>query len=365
MVVKLSEFSNYLEYDTSIWQPDSHPNRPIHVLFVTSQWPNSANRCIAPFVSREVDSLKELGLKVDVFVYNGGWSLRAYMGAILKMRNLIRKKCYDIMHVRFGQCGIVGRAQRRIPVVITYGGSDVEGSPHFTGKHRYRNYLLRATSWLLSLVVDQVIVVSEHLGRKLPRRDYHVIPSGVDLSLFQVIDPVKARGQIGLPQNKKLALFAGNPENRRKRYDLAVQACKYAGQSYDLELVVLTGKPSHEVPLYMNACDVLLLTSTNEGSSNVVKEALACNLPIVSVDVGDVRDRIGEIEGCVVCKNYRPEEIANALEKVLKRDRRLNSRYLIEDLDTEHMAKKFLEVYKVTLGKNGNGNYSKQNQSRL
>ena len=329
----------------------SSEQNPIRVLFVTSQWPTPANPSLAPFVARQVQSLRDAGVSVDVFVYEGGWSLISYVQAVRKMQQVLQRHHYDLIHARFGQCGVVARAQRQVPVVITYGGSDIEGSPHFAGLHRYRNYVLRAISWLLSLLVDEVIVVSDHLGRKLPRSDYHVIPSGVDLSLFQPIDKAEARSRLGLPLDRRLVLFAGDPANRRKRHNLAVQACELASSSIDLDLVVLTGKPSEQVPVYMSACDVLLLTSSNEGSPNVVKEALACNLPVVSVDVGDVRERIGSVNGCVVCDSHEPEVIAEALTYVLKRNKRLASRDVTLEVDIRKTASKVISVYKSILMK--------------
>lgn len=297
-----------------------------------------------------MQSLRDVGVSVDVLVYKGGWSLRAYVQAIRKMRQFLQRQHYDLAHARFGQCGVVARAQWQVPVVITYGGSDIEGSPHFAGLHRYRNYMLRAISWLLSLLVDEVIVVSDHLGRKLPRSNYHVIPDGVDLSLFHPMDRPEARSQLGLPVGRRLVLFAGDPANRRKRYDLAVQACELAGNSNDLDLVVLTGKPSEQVPVYMNACDVLLLTSANEGSPNVVKEALACNLPVVSVDVGDVREHIGGLDGCVVCDNDRPEVIAAALSSILQKRGTSDLRSSIMDLDKQKIAGRIISVYERAIG---------------
>lgn len=319
--------------------------RPLRVLYVTSQWPNPDKPDLAPFVRREVEALRATGIDLDVFVYKGGWSLLSYIRAIREMRRRLRTRRYDIIHARFGQCGLVARAQWRVPVVITYAGSDVEGTPHFAGRYRYRNYLLRAISWLLSLLVDEVIVVSDHLGRKLPTRHYHVIPGGIDFSLFRPIDQPEARHRLDLPSSQRLILFAGNPANRTKRYDLALQACMLASNSIGLQLIVLTGKPAEQVLLYMSACDVLLLTSSNEGSPNVVKEALACNLPIVSVNVGDVCERIQQLDGCVVCKTDDPDVIASGLIKVLTTKKRLNSRELIRKLDINELAKDIVNVY--------------------
>src|SRR4029453_12233098 len=91
---------------------------------------------------------------------------------------------------------------------------------------------------------------------------------------------------------KRLVLFVGNPAEARKRYDLAREVLARVDRALDAELVVAWQVPHERVPIYMNACDALLFVSMYEGSPNVVKEALACNLPVVSVVVGDVPGRL-------------------------------------------------------------------------
>lgn len=317
------------------------------ILFITSQWPSDANPNLAPFVKNEVDAIRARGAEIDLFVFRGGWSLANYIRAIRELRRTLRSSSYDVLHARFGQSAIVARSQWGIPVVVTYGGSDVEGSPQFTGNTRYQNYILRLVSWVLALLVDEVIVVADHLGRKLPRKSYHVIPSGVDLALFHPSDQSKARQELGLPMDKKLVLFAGDPRNKRKRIELAEEASRLAAKTIPHELVVISDEPREKVPVFMNACDALILTSTNEGSPNVVKEALACNLPVVSVDVGDVRERIGKIFGCEICKDDSPGTIAESLLKVLQNQKTPSLRNFVHDLDNTNYAMKTLEVYGV------------------
>ena len=325
--------------------------RPLQVLFVTSQWGGKEGVGGAPFVRREVEALRACGLDVDVLAYDGAWNPLAYLRAIRTLRRRLRRRPYDVVHARFGQCGLVGRAQWKAPVVITYGGSDVQGALSASAIQRMQIFLLRSVSWGLSLLADEVIVVARHLGEKLPRRHYHVIPSGIDFTLFRPMDQQQARTQLALPLDRRLVLFVGNPNTRQKRFRLARQAFERAAASIDAQLVVLSGQPSSRVPLFMNACDVLLLTSFQEGSPNVVKEALACNLPVVSVDVGDVRERIGAIEGCVLCESSTPEVLADALLAVLKQPRRLAAREAVRDLDGNVLAEQVVDVYRRALAK--------------
>ncbi|MBI5668002.1 MAG: glycosyltransferase [Chloroflexi bacterium] len=329
--------------------------QPIKVLFITSQWPTPQFPAAAPFVEREVRALREAGVEVDVIAYEGGWSISKYIRAVREMRRCLKQNRYDLIHAYFGQCGLVARAQTRLPVVITYGGSDVEGTPVFSGFNRYKNYILIGVSRTLALLVNQVIVVSDNLGRKLPRKDYHTITIALDLDLFRPMDKQEARRQLGLPQDIKLALFAANPANTRKRYDLAQEVCRIASQTLPVQLVVASKRPPAEVPVFMSACDALLLTSTNEGSPNVVREALACNLPVVSTDVGDVRERIGHLPSCAVVASDKAEDLATSLIRVLQYGGSHDLRQEVLDQDYRIIGQKVVNVYHQLLGRDTAG----------
>lgn len=320
---------------------------PIQVLFVTTQWPTPDYPNRAPFVAREVDALRDAGIPVEVFVYSGGWNPPRYLKAVRQIRKMVREGEYSLVHARFGQCGIVALSQRKLPVIVMYGGSDVQDPPQ---RVYWKRKFMSGVRWIVSNLADEVIVVSDHLGKLLSRKDYHVVSSVLDMDLFKPMNNVECREKLGLPLDKKLALFAAfDVHNERKRYPLAVAAIELVKQDFDIELVALTGKPAEEVAMYMNACDLLLLTSTNEGSPNVVKEALACNLPVVSTDVGDVRSRIGGIEGCVVCESDTPSAIAEGIKTALRHEGTIDGRSTVAELSKEAFVQKVLSVYKKAL----------------
>jgi teichuronic acid biosynthesis glycosyltransferase TuaC len=327
------------------------------VLFITSQWPTPEDPSKSPFVEREVRALREAGVEVDVLPYDGGWSPGRYLRVIREMRRRIKHNKYDLIHAYFGQCGLVARAQFKLPVVVTYGGSDVHGSPAFKGFNRYKHYVLIAIGRLMSLLVNQVIVVSANLGELLPRKDYHVITIALDLDLFKPMDKTEARKQLGLTQDHKLALFVAiNPQNPRKRIDLALEACRIASETRKIELIAAGKRPPEEIPVYMSACDVLLMTSTHEGSPNVVREALACNLPVVSTDVGDVRQRIGHLPQCAVVASDDPKELAEELLRVLGEKATAPLRNEVLDQDYHLIGSKVVQVYELAVNRKGNRN---------
>jgi glycosyltransferase involved in cell wall biosynthesis len=159
---------------------------------------------------------------------------------------------------------------------------------------------------------------------------------------------MEARQILGLDQNKKYVLFVGSKTNPTKRFDLAEQA---VADMADERVTLLTASniPHESIPVYMHAADVLIVTSLHEGSPNVVKEALACNLPVVSTDVGDVKQRIGNLEGCAVVQDDHPKTISSAIRRVLTNETEFHGRESVADLDEDLLTQKVINVYQLAL----------------
>ncbi|MFW5983504.1 MAG: glycosyltransferase, partial [bacterium] len=90
-----------------------------------------------------------------------------------------------------------------------------------------------------------------------------------------------------------------------------------------------------------------------EGSPNVIKEAMACNKPIVSTNVGDVEWLFGNTEGCYL-SDFNPENFAKQLEKAIcfsetKGETKGRDRIIELKLDASSVAKKITEVYREVL----------------
>jgi glycosyltransferase involved in cell wall biosynthesis len=219
------------------------------------------------------------------------------------------------------------------------------------GSYSLQGRLAASFTRAMSRLAAEVIVVSERVGRRLPRSDYHIIPSGVDLERFHPIPSEVARKTVGWPSGIPIALFVSvDPSHHVKRLPLARAAVDLARRELAIELRVISGESADRMPWYMNAADVLLLTSSHEGSPNVVKEALACNLPVVSVDVGDVRERLaGVVPGGVV--DATPEALAMALRAVGARPVRSNGRDAVADLAEPKLIDRVIDVYRRALGR--------------
>jgi len=202
-----------------------------------------------------------------------------------------------------------------------------------------------ATRWF-----DEVIVVSPEMRERLRVPRAKVIPCGIDLDRFRPMPQEEARRLAGLPSGKKLVLWAGEYQRPEKRFDIAERAFAIlAAHDPSLELVLLSGKPHSLVPIYMNACDVLLLASDAEGSPMVVKEAMACNLPIVATPVGDVPQVIGGTEGCYLC-SQDPDDVAGKLEQAFAFGQRTNGREAVRSMDLMEISKRVITVYEEAVG---------------
>jgi glycosyltransferase involved in cell wall biosynthesis/SAM-dependent methyltransferase len=323
---------------------------PIRVFMITSAWPTPGEPRTTHFIKRQADSLRAAGIDVEVFHFRGDQRPDRYLIAWLSARRRLDATRYDLVHAQFGQSGLLA-LPRRLPLVVTFRGSDVQGIvSDVDGRYTWKGRVVQWVSRLVARRADAVIVVSEHMKRFLPASiSATVIPSGLDLELFRPIPRDEARRSLNLRLDGRYVLFVGKPTQARKRADLARHAVELLDRSCPAELIVAWGVPHADIPLYMNACDALVCTSMQEGSPNVVKEALACNTPVVSVPVGDVLTRLAGIEGCELCADDRPETIAAALERVLRRGQRIRGRETVAGLDEALLTQQVIAIYRSLL----------------
>lgn len=321
----------------------------MRVLVVTNMYPTQDRPAFGIFVKEQVDSLREAGVDVDVLAFDGSDRIRNYLEAGRTLRRTLRENPHNLVHAHYGLTGVVARMQTRCPVVVTFHGSDLLGEVGSRKQYTLQGKVKTVISRLVALCVAQRIVVADMLKSKLWLRSAVTIPMGVDLSLFKPMAPREAREQLGLPHDKQRVLFVAHPNDHTKRFDIAQAAVRLLQEAkLNIELLPLYNVPHHQVPLYMNACDVLLLTSMHEASPCVIKEAMACNLPIVSVNVGDVAERIDGVEGCYLC-DRTPQDVAAKLCKVLENGRRIDGREEMQNLSLQGVARKVIAVYEDTL----------------
>lgn len=332
--------------------PERQP--ALRVLMITSEWPEPGSTRPTVFIRRQAEFLKAAGIKLDVFAFRGSQEPLNYLAAWSRVRPRLRSGQYDLVHAQFGQSGLLA-LPRRLPLVVTFRGCDLLGiiGPR-SGRPTIRGRLLQKASRWVARRADAVIIVSDHMRQTFKTRaPVHVIPSGLDLELFRPHPRAEARQQLGLDPDARLVLFVGSPREARKRYKLAQQAVELLNKRLPAQLIVAWGVTHDKIPLYMSAANVLVVASMVEGSPNVVKEALACNLPVVSVAVGDVPERLKNVEGTELCEDDRPETIAAALERVLRRGGRVDGRPAVRDLDEHLLTRRVIDIYRSVLNRNG------------
>ena len=317
---------------------------PLRVLVVTSEWASAARPQAVPFLVEQVEQLRKADVEVELFTFRGSKNPLRYAAAWFRLRHNHRLSHFDLVHAHFGQSGLVA-LPCPVPVVVTFHGSDLEGLEDDLGRQTARGMVLRRVSRMVARRADQCIVVSRSLRASLPAKvNAAVIPCGIDLRTMAPVEPEKARAELGLPRGQPLVLFVGSPAKPEKNLALAKKAVAALPPELHVRLIVLFGKPHEQVPLYMSACDVLLVTSHHEGSPTAVKEAIACGLPVVSVPVGDVAEQLEGLEGCeVVCRDVAA--LAAALRRVLRCRQRLESRASALRYSHEAVTGKLLELY--------------------
>jgi glycosyltransferase involved in cell wall biosynthesis len=319
------------------------------ILVVTNLWPTAVDPGYGSFVKAQMVSLGPLGVEFDVLFINGRESKWNYLRGVRQVRRQLRTKRYDLIHAHFGLSGWVARCQFRVPVVVSFMGDDVLGRPTWSGRITLGGHFLRISGFILARLATSVIVKSRQMASRLRMPSAYIIPNGVDLDLFRPIDQAEARKVLGLDFGKKFVFFPYNPHEARKRFDLIQAAVSLAREQVpSLEILMARGLPQEQIPLYMNAADVLVMASMFEGSPNAVKEAMATNLPVITVDVGDAAELIGPTAGCYLVQR-EAAAMAEKIVEVCRRGGRTNGRDWIRKLSVEAVAQQIVEVYAATL----------------
>ena len=286
----------------------------------------------APFIEEQVEALRNRGVVCDYFGVEGK-GVCGYLRNMSALRRKIADIRPDVVHAHYGLSGLLANLQRTVPVVTTYHGSDINDPK------------VRPLSKIsIRLSKCNIFVSQATMSLIRPSRRFALIPCGVDLTNLQLTEKADARRKMGLQTDKKYVLFAGAFDNPVKNASLAKETVALLP---DVILLELKGYSREEVTLLMCAADAFLLTSHTEGSPQVIKEAMACGCPIVSVGVGDVEDRLQGLDGCYVAKTREPSELAGLLRKAIDCHRRTKGRERIIEsgLTNDLVAKELMDIY--------------------
>lgn len=302
------------------------------------------------FARREASSLKYADIEVRQFFLRSRTSLVCLVKDLFRLRREIRDFRPHVIHAHYGTVtALFCCLATTCPLVVTFCGSDLNPCPTI---HRLRSLTGRLFSQLAVLRVSQTICLTTQLKHRLwwRRSQVTVIPGCIDLKLFRPRPIEEARAALGWPADEKTVMFNAGRSPQIKRLDLAEKAIETANKlGCRAKMVVLNGETApDEIPLYLNAADCLLMTSDWEGSPYIVKEALSCDLPIVSVDVGDVAERIvGVSPSRIVPRD--PAALGAALVEVLSLGCRSNGHLTMQDFSEERVAEKIRSIYERVL----------------
>ena len=291
---------------------------------------------VAPFITEQADALTTCcGVEHEYFIIVGK-GIGGYLRNLPALKKKIREFSPDLIHAHYGLSGLLANLQRKIPVVTTYHGSDINND---------KVYRISRLSIFLSKF--NIFVSQKNFNKESVKTKAAIIPCGVDTELFKPEDKLIARKKLGFSDNEKLVLFAGAFDNPVKNPELAQSV---VAAMADVNLLELKNCSREEVVLRMNAVDALLVTSHSEGSPQVIKEAMSCNCPIVSVDVGDVRYMIQYTDQCYIC-GYDAQEITGKLNDIFEYGKRTNGRneIITRNLDQSSVAHQIYSIYKSVL----------------
>ncbi|MEO5603571.1 MAG: glycosyltransferase [Cyclobacteriaceae bacterium] len=320
------------------------------VLFVCSGNVNGFE--VVPFIREQGEAIRKAGVDIDYFPVKGK-GLKGYLTASARLRNHLKQNHYDLIHAHFILSGCTAvLASRKTPIVLSLMGSDAYGE--YVGENRtlfFSRYLTILTR-LIQPFVSAIISKSSNIERYVYlKQKSFIVPNGIDITKFRST-PKNYRDELALNAGKKQVLFLGSRSSVRKNIKLAQNAISYLNRN-DVELINPYPVSHDTIPKYLNSVHVLAVCSYMEGSPNVVKEAMACNCPIVATNVGDIEWVFGNTEGCYIA-SFKPEDYAAKLTEALnfsEGHRRTRGEQRIHDLalDSETVARRVIEIYKKVL----------------
>ena len=308
----------------------------------------------APFVEEQARALQLQGCDV-VFFGVQGKGIMGYLRCLPALKLAIKQHRPDLIHAHYGLSGLLANLQRRVPVITTYHGSDIN-KPNILRFSKIAMRLSAHNIFVSQRNVTLALSPNSLITYRLKKR-YTLLPCGVNIPKPWSEMQTQRMEQLTLNQwvqeklqlDAKHVLFAGAFNNAVKDPELAKAAIhELESKGGKVELIELKGFNRDQVNALMYNCDALLMTSKTEGSPQVIKEAMACGCPIVSVDVGDVAERVEGVDGCYVVSSRKPAAIAEALQQALAFSGKTKGREKIMEmgLSNEQVAERLMAIYK-------------------
>ncbi len=314
----------------------------MRVLVVTNFEPDEGAPQRGRWVRDQVDEVRRRGVEVDLFSFPPGRG--EYLPATRRLRALLRRERFDLVHAHYGLPGWVAKLAGADPLLVTFHGTDV--------RHGVVGPLSRRLAWRVDLVaaVSRALFEPEDDRPGLPHvPGSAVLPCGPDLARFGPLPRAEARRRLGLDPGGRYLLFPANPARPEKRHDRAAALAAHCGA----ELLTGGAIEPEAMPLWLNAAGAVLVTSEYEGFGMVAVEALACGVPVLSTPVGIAPYALTGIEGCL-CAGFDPERWGELAGRHLDAaDPRVDGAARAASLSAGRMAERVIEAYReVAAGRN-------------
>lgn len=344
---------------------DTFASMPLRILIATNMFPTPDRPYLGVFVAEQARALEALGHTVRVCAHVAGGDRLNYLRGLRALVRALRTEPFDVIHSHHTYSTILALAARRlagrraVPLIETFHESEIfargtDFKQSFLRRLKYsrgvKAFALRRVDFAIPVQRDMLRVV---LGAEGAARVPHaVIPAGIDLARFAAIDRAAARARLGWDPAQTIVLYPCDPAKPEKRADLAragfaLFARDHAGPA---QLIVGGAIAYSAMPNHIAACDVVLVPTDYEASPTVVKEALACDRPVVSTDVGDVREAYGDLPGVFIC-DWNAQSVAAQLHAALRAPAHGGSRerLLERGLTLEATAARVVAVYERLL----------------
>lgn len=305
------------------------------VLIVSNMWPSSEAPTRGLFVKEQQESLTSIGIKTSVLHFDARSDKTQYFKLPLRLAKRIIREKPDVIHAHYGLTAAFCTSTLGRPLVTTFHGSDV----HISWQRRLSRWAAKRAA--------RTICVSSDLSQALGVGQPIVLPCGVNTEHFRALDRQASREKLGLPRDRPIVLFPASRHNPAKNFLLFSQAMEKLSNS-SVYVAELDGIARKDVPFLMNAADVMVLTSHYEGYCLAVTEALACGLPVVSVSVADVSDRISPVPYCSIVPRD-PNQIAEKVTRILDQRPRIAPEPRLEGLTSRDVANQLANIYSELL----------------
>lgn len=289
-----------------------------------------------PFIQEQADAItREYPVQItQVLIHRGG--ILGYIQGIRLLHQSVRRNKVDLVHAHYGLSGLAAVVCRILfwhsyKIIITYHGSDLNKPDE------------RRFSVLASHFVSRNILVSANMEQYI-RKNHEIIPCGIDI--LSVV-PALTEKKLHRKDSDFIVLFCSSFDRPVKDPEFALNVISNLRKEIKEEVlfIELKGYNRQEVSALMQTADALFMCSKTEGSPQVIKEAIAHGLPIVSNDVGEVKLICQEADHCYITQKTLPAFV-NALKEINRLRPRIQRRErVLTEYDNKRIAARIYQIY--------------------